>query len=151
MTLEGGHDLLGCSVVEAAWRDTIAVIGERPLQVGDFFTSVARSERDAGNDRLGLDPQTDAGRGEPRPWKPFARVALAGGRDVGMGEHTERRDRPTAEDVARERDHGLDLRVGEFRTAFVMPRVADFDPDRARIDVARAFPGRFAGKECGAG
>src|SRR5204863_7097138 len=77
---------------------------------------------------------------ELRPGKLFARIFLAAWRDIRVCKHPLPRDMASPDDVAAERDDGIDLRVGKIAIAEFVPRVDDLDADGARIDVGRAFP-----------
>ena len=82
----------------------------------------------------------DPGPPQPLPRKGFARVLLAGRRDVGMGEHALGRDSPAGADVARRGDRRRDLALRKGRRAAVMAGIDDLDPDRGRVEIALAFP-----------
>ena len=94
MALERGHDLVRRRVVAAAHRDAVAVVGEQPLQRRDLLAVIARAQRGAVLDRLGLDPQPDAGLGEaapgetPRPDRACGRARRRNGRARGAARST---------------------------------------------------------------
>ena len=114
-----------------AWR-----LGDPPRGAHDSLPVADRSRRD---------PVADPGRGEAIPGKVLARILLAGGCHVGMGEHARRGDGRAGEDVGAQPDHGGDLPVRIGRQAAVMARMDDLDADRARIDVGDPGPGAAPG------
>jgi hypothetical protein len=61
---------------------------------------------------------------EQLPWELFARILLARGRDIGMGEHAIGRDVMPDENAA-----ARDLPPGEFGIAVIMPWIGDRDAD----------------------
>jgi hypothetical protein len=62
-----------------------------------------------------------------------------------MREHAVGADVMALDDVAAQRDHGIDLGVRKIGIAEAVAAVADLDADRARIDVGLVFPARDAG------
>ena len=71
---------------------------------------------------------------------------LRAGATSECAEHAVGADRPAAgHDRFAQRDHRRDLPQREVAVAEFVPRIDDFDADRARIDVGFPGPGRYAG------
>src|SRR5262249_21437095 len=88
MALERSHDVAGGAIEIAAGGDVVAVFRQQRLRLFDGGIGFAkREDRSRRVDGGGFDPQADAGIGQRLPWKSFAGIALARGRDVRMGEH----------------------------------------------------------------
>src|SRR5262245_20763558 len=92
----------------------------------------------------GLRPEPDARQGELAPGKQFPRIDLARRRHIRMAKHARRRDRMTIDDLPREMNHRLDLRVEKRAIAELVTGIDNLDPDRAAVDVARTGPIRDA-------
>src|SRR5262245_4824405 len=132
---------MGDAVVLAVRRHAVAVAGEQLLQLLDGWIGVAKHVyRTIRNNRRRLDPEPDAGIVQRLPGKFLARILLARGRDVGVGEHAVRWNAVAREDAAAERRHGCDLTAWEIRIAVVVSRVDDLDADRARVEIGLARP-----------
>ena len=106
-------------------------------QVSPFF---AKDERGIVLQRRRLDPMANARERQLSPWKAFAGIDLATGRDIGMGEHAHGRNIVASYEIAAKRDHPVDLPSGKMRQACGMAGVDDLDADGQRIDVGRAAP-----------
>src|SRR5215467_5601676 len=142
MALERSHDVARGAIEIAAGGDVIAVFCQQRLYLRDGGIGFAeREDRTRRVDGGGLDPQADAGIGQRLPWKFFAGIALARGRDVGMGEHAVGGNPVAGTDAATERRHRRDLPFRKGGIAMVMSGIGDLDADRARIDVALPRPG----------
>ena len=62
-----------------------------------------------------------------------------------MRQHPLRRDRIAGENIARQRDYGVDLRGGKRREPELMAAIDDFDADRTGVDVGLSLPVATAG------
>ena len=90
-------------------------------------------------------PDGAAARREAPPVELRPRVGLAARRQIGMRDHSGRRDAPPREDAVEqflERGH---LRLGERRKPRERAGIGELDPDRARIHVRSPAPGAGAG------
>ena len=110
------------------------------LQGAHGLALFAKDQRGIAFERRGLDPMAHAGARQLSPGKAFARINLAAGRDVRMGEHARGRNVVAGDQLAAESNHRVDLQIGKMRQACTMARVDDLDSNRQRIDVARAAP-----------
>src|SRR5438067_9464793 len=113
MPLERRYHTPCLLVILAGRKEPIAVLSELRLKVADLRSLIAHRERDAVCDRFRRDPGADPGSREPAPGKFFARILLAHGRHVRMGEHAPGWDRVSRHNIAAEGDHRCDLRVGK--------------------------------------
>jgi hypothetical protein len=100
MALKGGHHRSGLSVVDAGEFDAVAVEREHRLQRADRRPLLPRADERAADDRSGVGPMADAGARENVPGEFLAGIALARGRDVGMGENAFGANRAPRGDVA---------------------------------------------------
>src|SRR3981189_1650017 len=87
MALEGGDHFHGRPVVFSAYRDAIAIFGQRLLHVADVVADNAWLARFAGPHWPRLHPMADARISQRMPRKFLAGVFLAGWGDVRMPEH----------------------------------------------------------------
>src|SRR5216684_2799058 len=137
MALEGSHGVASGAIEITAGGDVIAVARQQRLRLFDGGIGFAeRENRSRWVDRSGLHPQADAGIGKRLPGKFFAGIALARGRNVGMGKHALGRNPVAGENAAAERRPRRDLPFRKGGIAMIMAGIGDLDADRARIDVA---------------
>ena len=146
MALECGDDLRGGFVVEM--RDIRRVAEASSCSAGRS-TWAPRSSGESVRpcaDRRRLDPADRCRRRQGAP-REISRPdpSCASGATSECASTRSRRNAVAREDVAAERDHGVDLRVGEIAVAEFVPGIDDLDADRARIDVGHALPRRHAG------
>lgn len=87
MALKRGNNVFGHGAIHAVFGQEIAKGREVALQRIDRQPLISSAYHRSRLDWHGWDPVSNPGRREVNPWKPFARVDLAPGRDVGMGEN----------------------------------------------------------------
>ncbi len=140
LSAEAGRSHIA-GVEHARHRLVVAVEAEHRLQGLDRLAGIAPGEEAPVPDRHGRHEVPHALGREPGPGKDLARILLALGRDVGLGEHPLGRDGPARTEVARQRGHRRHLRLRVGRQAADMPGMDDLDAERAGVDVALALPG----------
>jgi len=106
-------------------QPALAVPAERLAALAD------REARAIIHDRGGRHPQSDTGITEPAPREFLTWILLARRSYVGMGQHAVGSDSAPGDDAAAQRDDRRDLPRGKIRIAEFVPRVGDFDADRA--------------------
>ena len=124
MPLESRNDTLECIPLGRRRIEAIAISRQARTQAGDrtgLGQGVAR--------RHGLDPMADARLRQQPPGKLLARIDLAPGGDIGMGQHVRRADRVAGKDVAAQFDDPVDLGLGELDIAELVAGIVDLDAD----------------------
>ena len=119
----------------AGFLNRVAIIREEVLEAPEFI----------GCQRCCIgcrrrDPVADAVAVKERPVELLARIDLAAGGDVRMGEHMGWRNGVAREDVGAEGDDRLHLAVRKGAVAQIVPGILDLDADRARVGVGLALP-----------
>src|SRR5262249_58836598 len=92
-----------------------------------------------------FDPVSDTGFIKRAPREFLPRILLARRRNIRMGQDADRGNRVAGLDAPAERRYCRDLAFRKIRIAVIVPRIGDFDSDRAGIDISLAGPLRFAG------
>lgn len=113
--LEGLHDDLRARIVDGGRFYAEAERCEVLLEGAHALAGRASRQDRAGSVGGGRRPQADPFGRQPFPRKPLARIYLAAGRDVGMGEDTLGANGSAGHDVAAQSDRCVDLRVREGR------------------------------------
>ena len=132
MALEGSDRVTRHPIEIPCGRDRVAVAREQLLRFLDHRIGFPEHENGTGlRQRRGLDPTTDAGIRQHLPGKFLARILLARGCNIGMGEHPVGRNLVTGEDAAAERGDRCDLTFGKIGITVIVPRIGDLDSDRA--------------------
>src|SRR6185437_14498849 len=140
VALECGDDTLRLCVEFSAGGNFVAVFAQLLLRRTNFFAAIAETKSFSPQRDRRPHPVADAFSVQSAPWKLLGGIPLACGRYVGMREHAIGADFLALHDVLAERDHRIDLPLRKIRIAEVVAGIADLDSDRARIDVALAFP-----------
>ena len=79
------------------------------------------------------------------PREMFARIFLAGGGGIGMGQHMAGGDSVAVHNISAQANHRLDVHLRIRRQALSMPAIDDLDANGMGIDVAFAFPAAAPG------
>ncbi len=89
----------------------------------------------------GLWPNRKPVQRKPFPIKSGAGIQLASNSQIGMGDHSLRRNSPSAHDISQQSFKSYHHRLAEGAVS----RVVEFDPDRPGINIALAIPLSGAG------
>src|SRR5690606_32422660 len=123
MALERGHHLFRRRIVNACDLKGISIEREHGLQRLDRRPAFTHAKKTTAANRLRLDEMTYPSGRQTVPGELLARVALAVRCNVRVSKDSFRTNAVSSANVARQRDDGLDLRVGKIGIAMIMATI----------------------------